>query len=135
MNCDIFFNFCFLKVNFEEDSRVKYLELLGYRKGDLRKKVNVPGSYACVKCFTDGCICSVHSLKCWPKMLMMPCVVEVLIYLWDWKSNYQYPQAIQYNKHFYTTFSVCFPADGICQYCSSPNSHNTAVTHGARAPV
>uniref|UniRef100_A0A8C0HRC6 Protein transport protein Sec31A n=1 Tax=Buteo japonicus TaxID=224669 RepID=A0A8C0HRC6_9AVES len=48
----------FLKVNFEEDSRVKYLELLGYRKGDLRKKVNVPGSYACVKCFTDGCICS-----------------------------------------------------------------------------
>uniref|UniRef100_A0A8C0C161 Protein transport protein Sec31A n=1 Tax=Buteo japonicus TaxID=224669 RepID=A0A8C0C161_9AVES len=33
----------FLKVNFEEDSRVKYLELLGYRKGDLRKKVNVPG--------------------------------------------------------------------------------------------
>uniref|UniRef100_A0A8C0BY83 Protein transport protein Sec31A n=1 Tax=Buteo japonicus TaxID=224669 RepID=A0A8C0BY83_9AVES len=36
----------FLKVNFEEDSRVKYLELLGYRKGDLRKKVNVPGSYA-----------------------------------------------------------------------------------------
>uniref|UniRef100_A0A8C0BXI4 Protein transport protein Sec31A n=1 Tax=Buteo japonicus TaxID=224669 RepID=A0A8C0BXI4_9AVES len=64
----------FLKVNFEEDSRVKYLELLGYRKGDLRKKVNVPGSYACVKCFTDGCICSVHSLKCWPKMLMMPYV-------------------------------------------------------------
>uniref|UniRef100_A0A8C3KYF5 Protein transport protein Sec31A n=1 Tax=Calidris pygmaea TaxID=425635 RepID=A0A8C3KYF5_9CHAR len=34
----------FLKVNFEEDSRVKYLELLGYRKEDLRKKVNVPGS-------------------------------------------------------------------------------------------
>ncbi|NXN42295.1 SC31A protein, partial [Rhinoptilus africanus] len=32
----------FLKVNFEEDSRVKYLELLGYRKDDLRKKVNVP---------------------------------------------------------------------------------------------
>uniref|UniRef100_A0A8B9PVF8 Protein transport protein Sec31A n=1 Tax=Apteryx owenii TaxID=8824 RepID=A0A8B9PVF8_APTOW len=31
----------FLKVNFEEDSRVKYLELLGYRKEDLRKKVNV----------------------------------------------------------------------------------------------
>ncbi|XP_062430283.1 protein transport protein Sec31A isoform X11 [Rhea pennata] len=28
----------FLKVNFEEDSRVKYLELLGYRKEDLRKK-------------------------------------------------------------------------------------------------
>ncbi|NWV83524.1 SC31A protein, partial [Dasyornis broadbenti] len=27
----------FLKVNFEEDSRVKYLELLGYRKDDLRK--------------------------------------------------------------------------------------------------
>ncbi|NXV52105.1 SC31A protein, partial [Uria aalge] len=36
----------FLKVNFEEDSRVKYLELLGYRKDDLRKKVNVPGSCA-----------------------------------------------------------------------------------------
>ncbi|NXX29945.1 SC31A protein, partial [Nicator chloris] len=32
----------FLKVNFEEDSRVKYLELLGYRKDDLRKKVNGP---------------------------------------------------------------------------------------------
>ncbi|XP_009471411.1 PREDICTED: protein transport protein Sec31A isoform X2 [Nipponia nippon] len=31
----------FLKVNFEEDSRVKYLELLGYRKDDLRKKVNL----------------------------------------------------------------------------------------------
>ncbi|NWY37202.1 SC31A protein, partial [Sylvia atricapilla] len=31
----------FLKVNFEEDSRVKYLELLGYKKDDLRKKVNV----------------------------------------------------------------------------------------------
>ncbi|NWI07080.1 SC31A protein, partial [Tichodroma muraria] len=31
----------FLKVNFEEDSRVKYLELLGYRKDELRKKVNV----------------------------------------------------------------------------------------------
>ncbi|NXR17407.1 SC31A protein, partial [Cinclus mexicanus] len=30
----------FLKVNFEEDSRIKYLELLGYRKDDLRKKVN-----------------------------------------------------------------------------------------------
>ncbi|NWY73324.1 SC31A protein, partial [Erithacus rubecula] len=30
----------FLKVNFEEDSRVKYLELLGYRKDDLRSKVN-----------------------------------------------------------------------------------------------
>ncbi|NWI24188.1 SC31A protein, partial [Sula dactylatra] len=37
----------FLKVNFEEDSRVKYLELLGYRKDDLTKKVNVPGSCAC----------------------------------------------------------------------------------------
>ncbi|NWW55011.1 SC31A protein, partial [Pedionomus torquatus] len=46
----------FLKVNFEEDSRVKYLELLGYRKDDLRKKVNVPGSCAYAKCFTDGCI-------------------------------------------------------------------------------
>ncbi|XP_009324227.1 PREDICTED: protein transport protein Sec31A isoform X7 [Pygoscelis adeliae] len=29
----------FLKVNFEEDSRVKYLELLGYRKENLRKKI------------------------------------------------------------------------------------------------
>ncbi|XP_009979852.1 PREDICTED: protein transport protein Sec31A, partial [Tauraco erythrolophus] len=29
----------FLKVNFEENSRVKYLELLGYRKDDLRKKI------------------------------------------------------------------------------------------------
>ncbi|KAM6301343.1 protein transport protein Sec31A isoform 6-T6 [Aegotheles albertisi] len=29
----------FLKVNFEEDSRVKYLGLLGYRKDDLRKKI------------------------------------------------------------------------------------------------
>lgn len=31
--------FCF-KVNFEDDSRGKYLELLGYRKEDLGKKVN-----------------------------------------------------------------------------------------------
>ncbi|KFV93798.1 Protein transport protein Sec31A [Fulmarus glacialis] len=31
----------FLKVNFEEDSRVKYLELLGYRKDDLRKKCKI----------------------------------------------------------------------------------------------
>ncbi|NXK34802.1 SC31A protein, partial [Piprites chloris] len=31
----------FLKVNFEEDSRAKYLELLGYRKDDLRKKCQV----------------------------------------------------------------------------------------------
>uniref|UniRef100_A0A8B9VMC7 Protein transport protein Sec31A n=1 Tax=Anas zonorhyncha TaxID=75864 RepID=A0A8B9VMC7_9AVES len=47
----------FLKVNFEEDSRAKYLELLGYRKDDLRNKVNVPGSWACVKCFAaGGCI-------------------------------------------------------------------------------
>ncbi|XP_064005672.1 protein transport protein Sec31A isoform X5 [Pogoniulus pusillus] len=30
----------FLKVNFEEDSRVKYLELLGYRKDDLKKKIS-----------------------------------------------------------------------------------------------
>ncbi|KFW61390.1 Protein transport protein Sec31A [Pygoscelis adeliae] len=44
----------FLKVNFEEDSRVKYLELLGYRKENLRKKVNLPGSSACVKCFIDS---------------------------------------------------------------------------------
>ncbi|XP_056346224.1 protein transport protein Sec31A isoform X14 [Oenanthe melanoleuca] len=29
----------FLKVNFEEDSRVKYLELLGYKKDDLRNKI------------------------------------------------------------------------------------------------
>ncbi|XP_035180454.1 protein transport protein Sec31A isoform X7 [Oxyura jamaicensis] len=29
----------FLKVNFEEDSRTKYLELLGYRKDDLRNKI------------------------------------------------------------------------------------------------
>uniref|UniRef100_A0A8C3EU12 Protein transport protein Sec31A n=1 Tax=Corvus moneduloides TaxID=1196302 RepID=A0A8C3EU12_CORMO len=36
VNCNMAFNF--LKVNFEEDSRVKYLELLGYRKDDLRKK-------------------------------------------------------------------------------------------------
>ncbi|NXG91408.1 SC31A protein, partial [Stercorarius parasiticus] len=43
----------FLKVNFEEDSRVKYLELLGYRKDDLRKKVNVPGSCACAPAETD----------------------------------------------------------------------------------
>lgn len=33
--------FNFLKVNFEEDSRGRYLELLGYRKDDLKKKVNV----------------------------------------------------------------------------------------------
>ncbi|XP_037991541.1 protein transport protein Sec31A isoform X7 [Motacilla alba alba] len=29
----------FLKVNFEEDSRVRYLELLGYKKDDLKKKI------------------------------------------------------------------------------------------------
>ncbi|NWR37996.1 SC31A protein, partial [Tachuris rubrigastra] len=43
----------FLKVNFEEDSRAKYLELLGYRKDDLRKKVNMPG--ICVNSFTYRC--------------------------------------------------------------------------------
>ncbi|NXD66055.1 SC31A protein, partial [Eolophus roseicapillus] len=43
----------FLKVNFEEDSRVKYLELLGYRKDDLRKKVSVPGSCACALAESD----------------------------------------------------------------------------------
>ncbi|NXJ65446.1 SC31A protein, partial [Rostratula benghalensis] len=43
----------FLKVNFEEDSRVKYLELLGYRKDDLRNKVNVPGSSACAPAECD----------------------------------------------------------------------------------
>ncbi|NXV13860.1 SC31A protein, partial [Cepphus grylle] len=43
----------FLKVNFEEDSRVKYLELLGYRKDDLRKKVNMPGSCACSPAESD----------------------------------------------------------------------------------
>ncbi|NXF40287.1 SC31A protein, partial [Nyctibius bracteatus] len=46
----------FLKVNFEEDSRVKYLELLGYRKDDLRKKVNVPGSCACAPAESDGSV-------------------------------------------------------------------------------
>ncbi|XP_068024105.1 protein transport protein Sec31A isoform X11 [Melanerpes formicivorus] len=30
----------FLKVNFEEDSRGKYLELLGYRKDELKKKIS-----------------------------------------------------------------------------------------------
>lgn len=30
----------FLKVNFEDDSRGKYLQLLGYSKEDLGKKVN-----------------------------------------------------------------------------------------------
>lgn len=78
MNCNIFFNFCFIKVNFEEDSRVKYLELLGYRKDDLRKKVNIPGSSACPKCFTHGHICTVQ-----PKLLPVPGMVEVVIYLWD----------------------------------------------------
>ncbi|KAK1207208.1 SC31A protein, partial [Pygoscelis papua] len=43
----------FLKVNFEEDSRVKYLELLGYRKENLRKKVNLPGSSACAPAESD----------------------------------------------------------------------------------
>ncbi|NWQ65079.1 SC31A protein, partial [Neopipo cinnamomea] len=43
----------FLKVNFEEDSRAKYLELLGYRKDDLRKKVNMPGSCACAPAEAD----------------------------------------------------------------------------------
>ncbi|XP_045851743.1 protein transport protein Sec31A isoform X5 [Meles meles] len=44
----------FLKVNFEDDSRGKYLELLGYRKEDLGKKIalalsKVDGPNACVK--------------------------------------------------------------------------------------
>ncbi|XP_032736360.1 protein transport protein Sec31A isoform X16 [Lontra canadensis] len=44
----------FLKVNFEDDSRGKYLELLGYRKEDLGKKIalalsNVDGPNACIK--------------------------------------------------------------------------------------
>uniref|UniRef100_A0A803YCA9 Protein transport protein Sec31A n=1 Tax=Meleagris gallopavo TaxID=9103 RepID=A0A803YCA9_MELGA len=47
----------FLKVNFEEDSRAKYLELLGYRKDDLKNKVSVAESCACVKYFVDGFIC------------------------------------------------------------------------------
>ncbi|NXL84711.1 SC31A protein, partial [Alectura lathami] len=38
----------FLKVNFEEDSRAKYLELLGYRRDDLRNKVRVPESSLCL---------------------------------------------------------------------------------------
>ncbi|KAM6345891.1 protein transport protein Sec31A isoform 6-T6 [Podargus strigoides] len=41
----------FLKVNFEEDSRVKYLELLGYRKDDLRKKIT---SALNKECLADG---------------------------------------------------------------------------------
>lgn len=32
--------YLFSKVNFEDDSRGKYLELLGYRRDDLGKKVN-----------------------------------------------------------------------------------------------
>ncbi|XP_029799939.1 protein transport protein Sec31A isoform X4 [Suricata suricatta] len=44
----------FLKVNFEDDSRGKYLELLGYRKEDLGKKIalalnKVDGSDVCIK--------------------------------------------------------------------------------------
>ncbi|NWS99504.1 SC31A protein, partial [Mionectes macconnelli] len=46
----------FLKVNFEEDSRAKYLELLGYRKDDLRKKVNMPGCCACAPAEADGSV-------------------------------------------------------------------------------
>uniref|UniRef100_A0A669PV26 Protein transport protein Sec31A n=1 Tax=Phasianus colchicus TaxID=9054 RepID=A0A669PV26_PHACC len=58
----------FLKVNFEEDSRAKYLELLGYRKDDLRNKVSVAESCACVKYFVDGFICQVQ-----------PCIINILI--------------------------------------------------------
>uniref|UniRef100_A0A452TTN0 Protein transport protein Sec31A n=1 Tax=Ursus maritimus TaxID=29073 RepID=A0A452TTN0_URSMA len=44
----------FLKVNFEDDSRGKYLELLGYRKEDLGKKIalalnKVDGPNVCIK--------------------------------------------------------------------------------------
>ncbi|NXP70659.1 SC31A protein, partial [Ramphastos sulfuratus] len=46
----------FLKVNFEEDSRAKYLELLGYRKDDLKKKVNVSGSSAWAPAESDGSV-------------------------------------------------------------------------------
>uniref|UniRef100_A0A803YJK9 Protein transport protein Sec31A n=1 Tax=Meleagris gallopavo TaxID=9103 RepID=A0A803YJK9_MELGA len=58
----------FLKVNFEEDSRAKYLELLGYRKDDLKNKVSVAESCACVKYFVDGFICQVQ-----------PCIINVFI--------------------------------------------------------
>ncbi|NXK48188.1 SC31A protein, partial [Chauna torquata] len=46
----------FLKVNFEEDSRAKYLELLGYRKDDLRNKVSVPESCACAPTESDASV-------------------------------------------------------------------------------
>uniref|UniRef100_A0A8C9EJ22 Protein transport protein Sec31A n=1 Tax=Pavo cristatus TaxID=9049 RepID=A0A8C9EJ22_PAVCR len=38
----------FLKVNFEEDSRAKYLDLLGYRKDDLRNKVRFLKIRVCI---------------------------------------------------------------------------------------
>uniref|UniRef100_A0A2K5PT97 Protein transport protein Sec31A n=1 Tax=Cebus imitator TaxID=2715852 RepID=A0A2K5PT97_CEBIM len=43
----------FLKVNFEDDSRGKYLELLGYRKEDLGKKVNF---WESLMAYIDGLI-------------------------------------------------------------------------------
>lgn len=68
VNCNLVF--FFLKVNFEEDSRAKYLELLGYRKDDLKNKVSVPGSCACVKYFADGFICQVQL-----------CIINIFIYV------------------------------------------------------
>lgn len=42
--------YLFSKVNFEDDSRGKYLELLGYRREDLGKKVNLHRRSCAVGC-------------------------------------------------------------------------------------
>uniref|UniRef100_A0A8C3EQQ7 Protein transport protein Sec31A n=1 Tax=Corvus moneduloides TaxID=1196302 RepID=A0A8C3EQQ7_CORMO len=75
----------FLKVNFEEDSRVKYLELLGYRKDDLRKKVNVTGHLKVSGWFADSCAsivqsdsvtcCCIFQWLLWQHLEVHPCLL------------------------------------------------------------
>lgn len=111
VNCNrVFF---FLKVNFEEDSRAKYLELLGYRKDDLRNKVSVAESCACVKYFVDGFICQVQ-----------PCIINVFICVWALvRAISDICRLFQHNELFHTTlFSVCFPAGSTCQCLNFPKS-------------
>lgn len=50
----------FLKVNFEEDSRAKYLELLGYRKDDLKNKQRGLDILSDFGIFMATAICSRH---------------------------------------------------------------------------
>lgn len=50
----------FVKVHFEEDSRGKYLELLGYKKDDLGQKVNPVQKQSCLdrRWLLSKCLCN-----------------------------------------------------------------------------